>query len=112
MGKERDRRESAIPEMAYNETKDVPKASLEPVSLEAPGTPVPQEPAKGAVEPMAETLANAAPVVPFVVFAQLSGVKPDQLAGFRHHVSVHKLGPRSIADWRDELARFNARLVK
>jgi len=52
------------------------------------------------------------PVVPFRVFASLSGMKADQLAAFASFVRREELRAMSVEDWRATFAAFRARPVK
>lgn len=46
------------------------------------------------------------PLVKFRVFEAASGIKPDQLAGFKSYVNVQKLGPMTMNDWRKSYDEF------
>ena len=56
--------------------------------------------------------APAAPAVRFEVFAAASGIRADQLAGFKSWVRQQKLGPRSMSEWRSTLADFQSKPVR
>lgn len=53
-----------------------------------------------------------APAVRFEVFAAASGIRADQLAGFKSWVRQQALGPRSMSEWRDTLAGFQSKPVR
>ena len=46
------------------------------------------------------------PSVPLKVFCSLSGLKPDQIAGFQRYAITNKLGPMTITQWRETLVGF------
>lgn len=46
------------------------------------------------------------PSIPLGVFCSLSGVKPDQLAGFRMYATTQKLKPMTVPQWRAKLVEF------
>ena len=76
------------------------------------------EPAKDVTPPAAaanppETKAASRPVaiVPIEVFRQVSGVKPDQFAGFAWYAKRRGLKPQPVAGWRREYERFLKRTV-
>jgi hypothetical protein len=45
------------------------------------------------------------------VFGRISGVKPDQLAGFAWYARRERLGPRSVVQWRGAYQKFLQRAV-
>lgn len=46
------------------------------------------------------------PLVPLVVFCNVSGKKPDQIAGFRRYALNKKFDPMTIPQWREKLVEF------
>lgn len=40
------------------------------------------------------------------IFCTLSGIKPDQMAGFARHAKHQKLGPLTIEEWKKSLVEF------
>lgn len=51
------------------------------------------------------------PKVPLRVFIASSGIRWDQMAGFRSFAKRHKMGPLTIPEWREEFAAFMKRPV-
>lgn len=51
-------------------------------------------------------------LVSLQVFATVGGPKWDQLAGFVRFAQASGLKPRTIAQWREELRKFNDRPVR
>lgn len=49
------------------------------------------------------------PVVTLKIFSTVSGVKWDQLAGFKRYAESQKLGPLTINNWKKELDKFKQR---
>lgn len=52
------------------------------------------------------------PVVPFRVFAAVSGIKTAAMAGFRSHVMRERPAPTTIEGWRRRYQEFMDRPVK
>ena len=69
---------------------------------------MPDTPAKILSPPPAPppALPPAAPAIPLRVFLTVSGVKPDQLAGFCNYAARAKLAPRSVQEWRTAYQTF------
>lgn len=59
-----------------------------------------------------EAVATPKPVVPYRVFAVLSGMKIDKLAGFRSHVMREQMMPATVAEWHKRYDAFMAKPVK
>lgn len=76
---------------------------------EAPTPPV----RRPVTEPAAPAQPPTAPVavVPLEVFRQVSGVKPDQFAGFAWFAKRQGLKAQPVASWRKEYAKFLHRAV-
>lgn len=90
--------------------------SSEEKSVEETEPSSPPEPPKNLESPKetaTETEATA-PVqsVALRVFANGSGHKADQMAGFVYYATKNKLGPMSMTAWHAELAKFSATPVK
>ncbi|RPI81379.1 MAG: hypothetical protein EHM34_08715 [Nitrosopumilales archaeon] len=49
---------------------------------------------------------NELPIISFDVWAKTSGIKMDQLAGFRHYCNKNKLERLTIPDWHVEFSKF------
>jgi hypothetical protein len=90
---------------AARETSDKPAAIGEPAA--SPPALVPTAPDTAPALP-ATPVPTPAANISLEVFGRISGVKPDQLAGFAWYAKRHGLGPQSISSWRDEYARFLA----
>jgi hypothetical protein len=68
---------------------------------------------EGESEKPAEEKPEADPnAVHLRVFAQVGGLKWDQLAGFKHHAKRNKLGPMTVQKWREAFAEFMGKPVK
>lgn len=52
------------------------------------------------------------PSVPLKVFCQLSGKKPDQIAGFRRFALNQKLKAMTVPQWREQLVAFENRPMR
>lgn len=52
------------------------------------------------------------PMVPYRVFAALSGMKAAKLAGFAHHVMSEEMKPATVVDWRERFTAFMNKPVK
>lgn len=59
-----------------------------------------------------EPLPAPKPVVPYRVFAALSGMKPDRLAGFQHYVTREEMKPTTVTGWNDRYDAFMSKPVK
>lgn len=81
-----------LPPFKIPEKAVTPKAPRAPVPAPAPAAPKQR--------------------VPLRVFMAASMVKPDQLAGFANHAKRLKMCPRSIAEWREAVQKFNRTPVK
>ncbi len=51
-------------------------------------------------------------VVTLDVYAKVSGIRPDQLAGFRRWVTSRKVSKQTLAEWRELREQFLRRPVK
>lgn len=60
----------------------------------------------------AEEAEKPKPVIPYRVFATISGVKPANLAGFAHHVKREEMRPATVEEWRKRLDAFMTKPVK
>lgn len=52
------------------------------------------------------------PLVDVKLFASVSGIKLDQLAGFIRYSKDQKLGPMTIEQWKKALSDFQQKGVK
>lgn len=83
----------------------MPETKLEDFESAAAVDPAEQPPA--AVPPAPEPEKPVArATVNFEVWARLSGMRFDQLAGFRNHVKRQKLGPMTVLEWRAAFQKF------
>jgi len=69
----------------------VEKKPLEPKIVETPVTPT---------------------VITLDVFAQLSGLRWEQFAGFKRHAQILNLGPLCVEDWKKAVTEFNNKIVE
>jgi len=101
-----------------DDDKNLESSEEKSVAEDTPFTP---EPAKTLESAKPTETKSAAPAeekkppaqsVPLRVFVNVSGRKPDQMAGFVYHAKKEKLGPRSVPEWRAEFEKFLARPVK
>ncbi len=72
-----------------------------------PRKQVEQPQAKAAPKPKSAPL----PLVRLNVFISASGLRFDQIAGFKAYATVKKLGPMTIPDWKLALDAFMKRPV-
>jgi len=86
-------------EEALKETTALAEALPEPAKDMTP-------PAAAASPPEAKAASRAVAIVPIEVFRQVSGVKPDQFAGFAWYARRQGLKPQPVASWRREYERF------
>ena len=49
---------------------------------------------------------------PLAIFCQLSGKKPDQMAGFRRYALTNKIGPLTIPEWKKQLEAFQKKPMR
>lgn len=73
--------------------------------------------AQPADDPVEETPEVAAPLkrrdgIPYRVFAKISGLKWDQMAGFGSYAKKHNLGPMTVPEWREQLQKFLGKPTK
>lgn len=54
---------------------------------------------------------NTLPAIRLEVYLRLCGRKWDQVAGFRHWALARKLEPRTVPEWKNTHAEFDARPV-
>ena len=81
------------------------------VASEPPAQPIAAPiPMASAVLPAA--VAKEEPLLSFLVFAKVSGKRPDQIAGFRRWVSSRSVGQQTLAQWKNLLAEFSQCPVK
>lgn len=52
------------------------------------------------------------PTIALNVFCQLSGKKPDQIAGFRRYALNQKFHAMTVPQWREKLSEFENRPVR
>ena len=52
------------------------------------------------------------PLINLTVYCNLSGLKFDQIAGFRRYAINQKLGPMTVPQWREEYNGFLAKPMR
>jgi hypothetical protein len=116
--KKRKHEEAALPSTEGNAANENPtldevkKEDVQEVSPFATPPPLPEKavPELKADPPPPQPVVEK-PMVPFKVFVASCGVKWDQMAGFKSFVKRTKLGPLTIAQWREAFADFQKRPV-
>jgi hypothetical protein len=84
-----------------------PVSAPTPVEKTRPKTTAPETAPTVPTRPVS----TPAAAISLEVFGRISGVKPDQLAGFAWYAKRQRLGPQSVWSWRHEYARFLARAI-
>lgn len=99
---------------AANETSDNLAAIDEPATA-PPELGGENLPGAGAQEnaPAVPTTPGPTPAanISLDVFGRISGIKPDQFAGFAWYARRERLGPRPVVQWRDAYEKLLARAV-
>ena len=96
-----------MPDLEENlEEEEVTDLSEEEVPEEVEEAPEPEK------EPEPEPSFPEPARVPLRVFIASSGVKWDQMAGFKAYAKRTNLGPLSITDWRKAFTDFQKRPVR
>ncbi len=85
----------------------VPEEEPKPVPKREPVRPIKRPPLPEKREP-----STGAAVIPFAVFARLSRIKADELAGFAHWARQNLPPRQTFSEWSTQHQRFQARPVR